>query len=69
MEFVVYVMIWLEVIYQTDNKKVHIAQENSTMRALKSGVPAQDINDLPFKLQRLTVQLFADDTCLQLSNI
>ena len=60
-------------------QKVYIAQENSTMRLVKSVVPQGSvlgpllflmyINNLPFKLQRSTVQLFADNTCLLLSNI
>ena len=60
-------------------EKVYIAQESSTMRLVKSGVPQSSvlgpllfiryINDFHFKLQRSTVQLFADDTCLLLSNI
>ena len=49
------------------------------MRLVKSGVPQGSvlgpllfiiyINDVHFKLQRSTVQLFADNTCLLLSNI
>ena len=60
-------------------QKVYIAQESSTMRLVKSRVPQGSvlgsllfimyINDLHFKLLRSTVQLFADDTCLLLSNI
>ena len=58
---------------------VYIAQESSAMRLVKSGVPQGSvlgpllfiiyINDLHFKLLRSIVQLFADDTCLLLSNI
>ena len=58
---------------------MYIAQESSTMRLVKSGVPQGCvlgpllfiiyINDLHFKLQSSTVQLFADDTCLLLPNI
>ena len=60
-------------------QKVYIAQESSTMRLVKPGIPQGSvlgsllfiiyINDLHFKLQRLTVQPIADDTCLLLSNI
>ena len=60
-------------------QKEYIAQESSTIRLVKSGVPLGSvlgpllfiiyINDLHFKIQRSTVQLFADNTCLLLSNI
>ena len=60
-------------------QKVYIAQESSNTPLVKSGVRQCSvlgpllfiiyINDLLFKLQRSTVQLFADDTCLLLSNI
>ena len=66
--------------YLSNRKQtVYIAQESSTMRLVKSGVPQGSvlgpllfiiyINDLHFKLLCSTVQLFADDTCLLLSNI
>ena len=60
-------------------QKVYIAQESSAMRLVKSGVLQGSvlgpvlfilhINDLPFKLKRLTVHLLADDTCLLLLKI
>ena len=60
-------------------QKVCIAQESSTMRLVKSRVPQGPvldpllfiiyINDMHFKLQRSTVQQFADNNCLLHSNI